>query len=81
MNFILLTSISRKTQEFYKKHSSIIIRSYTKDIFTLFEEKSNPGTRRVDLYQHGYQLLAGTRRERRIAPGIGIHAYRQELRT
>ena len=68
----------QKTQEFIKAQFDYI-RSYTKDIFTLFEEKFNPFTRRIDLHQHGYQLFAGTRGQRHLTSGIGIHAHGQEL--
>ena len=45
-------------------------------ILASVRRKSNPGTRRIDLHQHGYQLFAGTRGQRHLTSGIGIHDRR-----
>ena len=63
----------QKTQEFIK--AQFVYKRY----FHTVRRKSNPGTRRIDLHQHGYQLFAGTRGQRHLTSGIGIHAHGQEL--
>ena len=69
------------TEEYKQKGLEVIkshfdyIRSYTKDLFTLFERESGAGTGRADLHRYGQLLLAGVRCEVRVASGFGIYAY------
>ena len=60
----------QKGQELIKSHFDYI-RSYTKDLFTLFEEKG-----RTDLYCHDELLPARVWCEVHFASGFGIYAYR-----
>ena len=63
----------QKGLELIKSHFDYI-RSYTKDLFTLFEEK-------VVLAPGDLISTAGMRREVCVASGFRIHAYGQECRA
>lgn len=69
------------TQEYKQKGLEVVkshfdyIRSYTKDLFTLFEEKVVLAQGEPYLYGDGKLLPAGMRCEVRVASGFGIHAY------
>ena len=75
------------TEEYKKKTLDFVksvfdyIRSYTKDIFTLFEEKVILAQGEIISTNMVTNYLLRTGRKSRIDSGIGIYAYRQELRT
>ena len=68
----------QKTQEFIKAQFDYI-RSYTKDIFTLFEEKVILAQGELISTNMVTNYLSGTRGQRHLTSGIGIHAHGQEL--
>lgn len=67
----------QKTLDFVKSVFDYI-RSYTKDIFTLFEEKVILAQGGNHLYKHGDKLFVRTGREGGTDSGIGIHAHGQK---
>ena len=74
MSFFATQEYKQKGLEVIKSHFDYI-RSYTKDLFTLFEEKVVLAQGRAYFYGYGQLLPAGMRCEVRIASGFGIHAY------
>ena len=69
----------QKGLELIKSHFDYI-RSYTKDLFTLFEEKVVLAQGEL-IPPHDELLSAGMRREVCVASGFRIHAYGQECRA
>ena len=62
-----------QTREFLISEMNYL-RSFTKELFTSFEEKSID-----DVDKHVCQLYAGTRHQGRLAERARLYAYRQEL--
>lgn len=70
----------QKGLELIKSHFDYI-RSYTKDLFTLFEEKVVLAQGGTDFYIHDELLPSGMRSEVCFASGFGVYAYGQKCGT
>ena len=65
------------TEEYKKKTYDTVkavfdhLRTFTKGIFTMFEEKIIVA--QGEIHKHGYKLFAGTELQRNTYPGVGIY--------
>ncbi len=76
-NFSSTEEYKQKTLEFVKSVFDYI-RSFTKDIFTLFEEKVILAQGEIISTNMVTNYLCRTRSKRHLTSGIGIHAHRQK---